>query len=99
MHKMFKKINKSFHMIVIISILSSQLVLAADNPSDPTIIQPGAPGESSKNLDPKAASNIADTSYINADVRFLQGMIVHHEQAILMSAMADKRTNNKTIVI
>lgn len=98
MHKMFKKINKSFHMIVIISILSSQLVLAADNPSNPTIIQPGAPGESSKNLDPKAASNIADTSYINADVRFLQGMIVHHEQAILMSAMADKRTNNKTIV-
>ena len=66
--------------------------------SDPTIIQPGAPGEASKTLDPQAASNIADTSYIKADVKFLQGMIIHHQQAILMSSMADKRTNNETIV-
>ena len=66
--------------------------------SDPTIIQPGAPGEASKTLDPQAASNIADTSYIKADVKFLQGMIIHHQQAILMSSMVDKRTNNKTIV-
>ena len=66
--------------------------------SDPTIIQPGAPGEASKTLDPQAASNIADTSYIKADVKFLQGMIIHHQQAVLMSSMADKRTNNETIV-
>ena len=66
--------------------------------SDPVIIQPGAPGQASKNLDPQAASNIADTSYIKADVKFLQGMIIHHQQAILMSSMADKRTNNETIV-
>ncbi len=66
--------------------------------SDPVIIQPGAPGQASKNLDPQAASNIADTSYIKADVKFLQGMIIHHQQAILMSSMADKRTNNQTIV-
>jgi uncharacterized protein (DUF305 family) len=75
----------------------SQLVFAVED-NNPTIIQPGAPGESSKNLDPEMASNIADTSYIKADVDFLEGMIVHHEQAIVMAAMARKRTNNKTIV-
>ena len=80
------------------TIIFSFLISASFLFSDPTIIQPGAPGEASKTLDPQAASNIADTSYIKADVKFLQGMIIHHQQAILMSSMADKRTNNKTIV-
>ena len=62
------------------------------------IIQPGAPGEISKILDPDMASNIAGASYVQADVNFLNGMIVHHEQAILMSRYANKRTNNKTIL-
>ena len=62
------------------------------------IIQPGAPGKISKILDPEVASNIAGASYVQADVNFLNGMIAHHEQAILMSRLAKKRTNNKTIL-
>jgi uncharacterized protein (DUF305 family) len=62
------------------------------------IILPGAPGEQSKKIDPVTATNIASTSYVMADVNFLQGMIMHHKQAILMSNMADKRTNNKVII-
>ena len=62
------------------------------------IILPGAPGEQSKRIDPITATNIASTSYVKADVNFLQGMIVHHKQAIQMSNMADKRTNNKIII-
>jgi len=62
------------------------------------IILPGAPGENSKLITPKEASNIASTKYVKADVDFLQGMIVHHQQAIVMSQMAEKRTNNKTII-
>ena len=62
------------------------------------IILPGAPGEDSKLIDAEAATNIAITTYVDADVNFLQGMILHHQQAIVMSNMADKRTNNKTIV-
>ena len=74
-------------------ILSNQLIIAA-----PLIVQPGAPGDPSKVLDAKEATNISNTSYIKADVKFLQGMIVHHEQAIVMSNMASERTNNKTIL-
>ena len=66
--------------------------------NDAPIILPGAPGEESKNLDAEDATNIANTSYIEADVKFLQGMILHHQQAILMSSMVGKRTNNPTIV-
>ena len=85
--------NKKKNTIIFSFLVSTSFLF-----SDPTIIQPGAPGEASKTLDPQAASNIADTSYIKADVKFLQGMIIHHQQAVLMSSMADKRTNNKTIV-
>ena len=66
--------------------------------NDAPIIKPGAPGEESENLKAEEATAIANTSFIEADVKFLQGMIVHHEQAILMSSMVAKRTNNPTIV-
>ena len=62
------------------------------------ILQPGAPGNPTKELDPETAIAIADSSYTAADVEFLQGMIVHHYQAFLMSEMAPSRTNNQTIL-
>ena len=62
------------------------------------IILPGAPGQNSKLISPTEATNIASTKYVKADVDFLQGMIVHHQQAIVMSQLATKRTNNKTIL-
>ena len=73
-------------------------VIIIENISSHSIIQPGAPGEDSKNLDPEEATNIAGTSYVQADVDFLQGMIVHHQQAILMSELSAERTNNQTIL-
>ena len=93
-NKIFKTINITFCVLI----LSSQIIIAQGIIPSPPIIQPGAPGEPSKKLDAKTATNIANTSYIKADVKFLQGMIVHHEQAIIMSEMANERTNNKTIL-
>ena len=87
--------NVSLKTLFSIYLLFFYSELAAN---DVPIILPGAPGEESKNLDAEDATNIANTSYIEADVKFLQGMIVHHEQAILMSSMVGKRTNNPTIV-
>jgi len=49
-------------------------------------------------LDPDTAIAIASSSYTTADVEFMQGMIVHHYQAFLMSEMATARTNNQTIL-
>jgi uncharacterized protein (DUF305 family) len=66
--------------------------------SAPVIIQPGLPGEASKTIDADTAIKIADTSYTQDDVMFLQQMIPHHRQALVLSKLAPERTNSKTIL-
>ncbi len=68
--------------------------LADDTP----IVQPGAPGQSTRDLDPEQALEIADTSYSPDDVVFMQDMIPHHHQALVMSRMAPERTNNPDVL-
>ena len=101
MKKMIKymKLNTlNFETILLVIVfIFPTLTLNSEDYSAP-IIQPGMPGSPSKILDADEATKISNTSYISADVEFLQGMIVHHEQAIVMSNMADERTNNKTII-
>lgn len=62
------------------------------------ILLPGAPGEASKTLSASEASEIAKASYTDADVGFMQGMIVHHQQAVDMSELVEARTNNEQVV-
>ena len=94
------KKNKIFikNLAVLFFTISTQQIISSELIGNPQIIQPGAPGNPSKIINAQEATDIANTSYIKADVDFLQGMIVHHEQAIIMSEMADERTNNKTIL-
>ncbi len=62
------------------------------------IIQPGAPGESARELSVAEASEIAKSSYSPDDVRFMQDMIPHHNQAVQMSALVAERTNSPELV-
>ena len=62
------------------------------------IIQPGAPGEPSKELSAEEAIEIANTSHSPADARFMQDMIPHHHQAIEMAALVADRTNRKELI-
>ena len=81
------------------SILIHIMVLSsAEIASSPVIVQPGQPGSASKIIDAQTAINIADTSYTFDDVLFLQQMIPHHEQAILLSTLAPDRTNSESIL-
>ena len=52
------------------------------------LIQPGAPGEASRALEGREAARIADNRYSADDVAFMQGMIVHHGQAVEMAMLA-----------
>ena len=62
------------------------------------IVQPGAPGESTRVLSADEAIVIADTGYSPADVRFMQDMIPHHHQAIEMAELVADRTNRQELI-
>ena len=87
-------------MRLLLSVMSGLLTLTltltvhAQSP----IVQPGAPGEASRLLTAEQAIEVADTSYTVNDVRFMQDMIPHHQQALTMSQLAPARTNSTDIL-
>ena len=60
----------------------------------PSIVQPGAPGESSRVIAPQEAVDLSRVQYTEADVRFMQGMISHHAQALEMTALVPARSTS-----
>ncbi len=79
--------------------LLAALALAAGAPAmaQVPIIQPGPPGQPSRQISAEEASNLAGLRYAEADVRFMQGMISHHRQAMEMSALVDARSNREAV--
>ncbi len=61
------------------------------------IIQPGPPGEPSRLITPEEATDLAGLRVTAADVRFMQGMITHHAQALDMTVLVDDRTQRDAI--
>ena len=90
-------LTKTFSVITLITLLSG-LLISTDSMSAVPILQPGAPGEATRELDAETAVNIANSSYTVADVDFMQDMIIHHHQALVMSRLAAQSTNNQAIL-
>jgi uncharacterized protein (DUF305 family) len=64
-------------------------------PAAPVVVQPGAPGEPTRTLPPSTRATLPQTS--PADVQFMQGMIMHHAQAVEMTALIESHTENKDL--
>jgi len=57
------------------------------------ILQPGAPGEASRVIAADKAVDLSKVQDTAADVRFIQGMIGHHAQAVEMVALVPTRSS------
>ena len=65
----------------------------ADSP--PPIVQPGAPGQASQVISAQKASDLSQVQFTGADIKFMQGMIGHHAQAIEMTSLIATRTSSE----
>lgn len=66
-----------------------------DDSVKPVVVQPGAPGEPSKRLPDSTKGMLPPKSH--ADAEFMQGMIMHHAQAVEMTAFIPSHTQNKDL--
>jgi uncharacterized protein (DUF305 family) len=69
---------------------------AKSTPDSAPIVQPGAPGQSSKILSP-ATAGIPPRAPAEADISFMQGMIMHHSQAVEMTDLLRTRSHDKDV--
>ena len=61
------------------------------------IVQPGAPGASSRVIEAAEAADLSGVQYTPADVKFMQGMISHHAQALEMTALVPERAGSQSM--
>ena len=67
----------------------------AEAPAPPVVVQPGAPGQPTRTLPPSTRATLPPRS--TKDVEFMQGMIMHHAQAVEMTALIESQTENKEL--
>lgn len=95
MPKLLSGVTRSALRLGFITVISA--TLATSLLAQPPIIQPGPPGQPSRLISVEEASNLAGIQYSEADVKFMQGMISHHSQAMEMTALVETRTNREPV--
>ena len=61
----------------------------------PVVVQPGAPGQPTRTLPLSTRATLPPRS--PKDAEFMQGMIMHHAQAVEMTALIESHTDNKDL--
>jgi uncharacterized protein (DUF305 family) len=77
------------------SLFSLSVCAQQDAPATPVVVQPGAPGKPTRTLPSTTRATLPPASA--ADAQFMQGMIMHHAQAVEMTALIESHTENKDV--
>ncbi len=77
-------------------VLAGVAGMQAQQAGTPAIVQPGAPGQATKTLPAGTTGKIA-LKPAKADIDFMQGMVMHHGQAVEMTALIEARTQNPEV--
>ena len=104
----FAKTRTIAPLVLTVAVALSACRGAADTPADkpasqaqapaeaPAIVQPGAPGQGSTVV--ASVPAFRDAKFTEADTTFMQGMIHHHNQALLMVAMIPTHTKTAELI-
>jgi uncharacterized protein (DUF305 family) len=63
----------------------------------PPVVQAGAPGEASRTIAAGELGRVSRPRHVQADIDFMRDMIVHHVQAVEMTALVRERTESHDI--
>jgi uncharacterized protein (DUF305 family) len=80
---------------ILVGLFSLPVYAQQANPTMPVVVQPGAPGQPTRTLPASTRATLPPRS--PADVQFMQGMIVHHAQAVEMTALIESHTTRKDL--
>ena len=87
-----------FSRLVLITALAAGVsackTASGGSSSGTRILQPGAPGQDTRTISTEQATDLSKVGFTPADVKFMQGMIGHHAQAVEMVALINDRTQN-----
>jgi len=79
----------------LVCLLSLSVSAQQGEPKTPIVVQPGAPGQPTRELPSSTRATLPPASA--KDVEFMQGMIMHHAQAVEMTALIESHTQNKEL--
>jgi uncharacterized protein (DUF305 family) len=82
-----------YRIFPLLLILTTGAACRTAHSAAPAIVQPGAPGAASRVVSAESAADLSKVGYTAADVKFMQGMIHHHAQALDMVALVPDRTS------
>ncbi|MEN3585867.1 DUF305 domain-containing protein [Streptomyces sp. ZYX-F-203] len=93
--------------VVAVAALAALLLAGCEGDADtdaatsgePAVVAPGLPGEGNRTLSAEEAreSRVDDDSPNSADVTYARDMIVHHEQALVMTALVPERATSEAV--
>src|SRR2546421_2850083 len=101
MKSFYFKGHRKLHLIMLVvagilaGLCSLPVCAQQADPATPVIVQPGAPGEPTRTLPASTRAILPPRS--PKDVEFMQGMIMHHAQAVEMTALIESHTANKDL--
>ena len=84
---------RSVGLVAIAVTVAGMACRSAGAGAGPGIIQPGAPGQEGRIVSAATSTDLSQVQFTPADVKFMQGMIGHHQQALEMVALIADRTS------
>lgn len=83
--------------VLALTVLAASVTSCRTAPAqqDAPIVQPGAPGDSTRVLSAESAAVLPRATFNESDVKFMQGMIGHHSQAVEMVDLLKTRSTDE----
>jgi uncharacterized protein (DUF305 family) len=90
-------LTRAVLIVLIVAGVAACQTARGGSSTGPRILQPGAPGQDTKTIAAEQATDLSKVGHTPADVKFMQGMIGHHAQAVEMVALIADRTASEDL--